>query len=487
MFDENGQPMAGFGKAFKKFVRRAVPSGVRKAFKDVSKVAGKVMNAPLDLTHKLMTRLPLVKDVHKGLDKLTGGTLTSLHRTVTLPGRAMQKGRVGKGELLEAVMNVVKVGAIVVSGGSAMALVAASAGALKQGPLGKTAFGRTILSVGEFAGGGGFSKGLAKAAEKQAVNMVAKKAATEVGKKLGPLGAIAASVAVQAGASGAGAGGRGGGKISPAATNQAAKQAVQVSEVAAKKATEEMAKSGMKFSTEAATAEAKRLVVAQAKAHVATEFRKKTGIPLDIAADVAQGKVPSPAAIKQKLLSDLRNAPEHLKSELSKIDSQKKVADMGMKKVLEEKERIYVREIAKREQDVAVIKKVTAEELVAHNINYKKRAELYVTKVDVMEDLAKKAEAVRAKANNEFTNMAEKEKLAMEAHDMESQLLAMQRDIEPLADEVAGLSLGSEQIKEDSAARLAMAEFGGRTKYTSGTGLSEQNDLAHPMLQYGLV
>jgi hypothetical protein len=463
---------------------------IKKAFKKVVKVvrkpAGKLINAPLNLTHKVMTTVPGVRDVHKGLDKLTGGTLSSFHRTLTLPGRAIETGKVSKAELLEAVVNVVKVGAIVVSGGSAVAVIGAAAGALKGGPLGKTKFGNALLSVGEVAGlAYGAGTGLSKAIEKKAIDVAAEKAASEVGKKAGPLGAIAASVAVQAGAAGAG-----GGKVSAvpqAATTQAAGAASKMADVAANNAAKELAKSGMKFSTDAAMAEAKKLVVEQAKGIVASEFKKKTGIPLDIATQVAQGKVPTAAQVRDQMKKELIAAPEHLKSMLADIPKQMANSDKTMGSILLERQKVLTAEIIKRDFNVAKVQDMTSKELVEHNVAFKSKAELYVSEVDEMVKIDKLAQAARLKANNSSTNMADKLKFGTEATTFERELLRRKDRVEPLGNEVAAMLVKSRELENDGAARLAIAEYGGATKYTSGTGNASAGDLRHPMLSYGLM
>ena len=463
-----------------------VPS-LDRVISDVGKGAGQFLQATNPITHlrKVAMFLPGVRDVYKGLDKLTGNTLTSLERVTDLPARALKGEGISKADLIEAAMMALKVGAIVVSGGSAVAIIGAAAGALKNGPLGQTPLGNAILSIGEVAGlAYGAGQGLAKAMSKKVTDMVSAEAATEVGKKAGPLGAIAASVAVASGSAGFNSPGS---SIANGATAASAKQAVAVAGKVAAKATEKLAESGMKFSTEAATAEAKKLVIAQAKSHVANEFKAKTGIPLGVAMDVANGKVPSPTEIKKQLLTDLRNTPDKLRAELAKIPKQKDMADFAMKKVLEEKERVYEREITQRIKDVKKVKEMGAKELMKYNSAYKIKAELYNAKINAMQTVATKAKGLRGKAMEATTNMADKLKFDNEATKEEAHLLVMKNESDPLANEIATMSVTSEEIKQDNAARLAIAEYGGKTKFTEGTGIANDIDFRHPMLIYGLV
>lgn len=466
--------------------RIKVPS-LNRVISDAGKLAGGAMKAMNPITHirKVAEFLPGVRDVYKGLDKLTGNTLTSLERVTNLPAKALEGKPIGKAELIEAAMMAFKVGAIVVSGGSAVALIGAAAGALKEGPLGKTALGNTLLSIGEVGSLASIGKqGIAKAIQGKATAMLSAQAATEVGKKAGPLGAIAASVAVSAGSAGFNTPGS---AIPNGATANAAKQAVAVSAKAATMATTKLAESGMKFSTDAAKAEAQKLIVSQAKSHVANEFKARTGIPLGLAMDVANGKVPSPTEIKKQMITDLRNSPDKLKAELAKIPKQKDMADFAMKKVLEEKERVYQREIVQRIKDVEKVKEMGAKEIVKYNSGYKIKAELYKQKVDAMQNVATQAKDLREKAIASTTNMQDKLKFDNDASKLELKLLAMKKDSDPLGNEIADMSVKSEEIVQDNAARMAIAEYGGKTKYTEGTDVASGNDLRHPMLAYGLV
>lgn len=476
--------MGGWKKIRRK-IRKLAPRVVTKNIKGAAKITGRVINAPLKLTHKIATTVPGLKHVYKGVDKLTGGTITSLYRTVTLPGRAIETGKLSKADLIEGVMNVVKVGAIIVSGGSAVAVIGAAAGALKSGPLGKTSFGNALLSFGEVAGLAYAGKvGIAKALQSKAKDMATAKAATEVGKKAGPLGAIAASAAVSVGAAGLNTPG---GKIPVAATANSAKQATQVSMKAATEAAKKLATSGLQFSTAAAKAEAEKIVIAEAKSIVAKEFQNRTGVPLSLAVKVFEGKVPSPAQIQKDLKKELTQAPEKLKEALAKIPDQKKLADMAMKKVLEEKEKIYQREIVQRLNDVEKIKDITSKELVSHNLIMKAKAEVYMAKNDELKKLSDNARSLRERASNEYTNMSDAKNLSAQALAMEQKVMAQALTMKPEGDELAAMSIKSELITQDGAARLVIAEYGGKTKYTEGTGNSELSDLRHPMLSYGLV
>lgn len=463
------------------------PKIISKTVKEIGKGAGAIYQAPLKLGHKVMTTVPGVKDVYKGLDKLTGNTLTSLHRTVMLPGQALRGKPISKGEMIEAIMNCVKVGAIIVSGGSAVALIGAASGALKGGPLGKTSFGRTLLSVGEIAGlAYGAGQGLSMTLQKKATDVVSQKAASEVGKNAGPLGAIAASAAIQAGAAGAGASpSTPGDKIPNAATNAGAKAVSKAADQAAVNAAKQLQSSGIKFSSEAAKAEAQKVVTAQAKGMVATEFKKKTGIPLDLATKIASGQIPSPAEVRNKLMSDLAQTPDRLKNEIANVQKQMTNAEPNMRKVLAQKQQIFEKEIQNRDKHMAIVQKKGADELVAFNTTYKKKAEGYVAQVEDLQNVSARAQELRKKAES-TANFAERDKYLLQAAALENQIMAKKKSLSPVEDELVVMAVESERIKEDQAARLAIAEHGGQTKWTPGMG-RESSELSHPMLIYGLV
>lgn len=182
----NGQGLDGFS-----FKAPKIKVNVKKAIKSVGKVATKVYMAPITVGIKVVKATPVLKDVHKGVDKLTGGTLSKLDRIANLPQKIADGKPISKAEIMEAVMTAVQVAAIVASGGSAAALVAAGAGMLKGGPLGDTAFGRNILTIAEIAGGAAAIQSTASAqlaaqgatqGASQGANIAATTAAKEVAK-----------------------------------------------------------------------------------------------------------------------------------------------------------------------------------------------------------------------------------------------------------------------------------------------------------------
>lgn len=205
------------------------PTTIKAVVKDVGKVAVKTVTAPIKLSTNLVKATPLVKDVYKGVDKLTGGTLSSINRVVVdLPNKIAAGKPVSKAELMEAAMVGLKAGAIIMSGGSAASLVSAGAGMLKAGPLGQSSLGRNLLTLAEVAG--------AAAAIHQAATAKAAAKTAEVGSK-------------------------------------------ELAQKAAQSTTKEIAKKTMQESAQEAV-KAKGLDMAKQRA--LSEVQKKTGIPAGI-------------------------------------------------------------------------------------------------------------------------------------------------------------------------------------------------------------
>lgn len=173
------------------------PKSFTAAVKDVGKIAAKAVTGPTQVGLSIVKATPLVKDVYKGVDKLTGGTLTSAERVLDLPNKIAAGKPVSKGELIEAAMLAAKIGAIAASGGSAASIVSATSGALKNGPLGQSALGKNILTITEIASTGMAVKDII---EQQAKSQAKTIAAKELEKKVGiPFSVIQAAYGVTSG------------------------------------------------------------------------------------------------------------------------------------------------------------------------------------------------------------------------------------------------------------------------------------------------
>lgn len=169
-----------------------MPKNAAAAIKDVGKIAAKVATAPIQIPTKIIKGTPGLRDVYKGVDKLTGGTLSSVERVVNLPNRLAAGKPISKAEIMEAAMVGLKAGAIIMSGGSAASLVSVGAGMLKAGPLGQSSLGRNLLTLAEVAGAAAAihqaaaSKAAAKTAQagsKQLAQKAAQSTTKEVAKK----------------------------------------------------------------------------------------------------------------------------------------------------------------------------------------------------------------------------------------------------------------------------------------------------------------
>jgi hypothetical protein len=100
--------------------------------------------------------MPIIRYLYIGVDELTGGFLTNLSLLSSLPGRFIVGKPISRSDLLKALsaLKVILVVAIgVLTGGATIAIIGATAGLLKAGPLGKTALGRTLLDIAAIGAG----------------------------------------------------------------------------------------------------------------------------------------------------------------------------------------------------------------------------------------------------------------------------------------------------------------------------------------------
>jgi len=92
---------------------------------------------------------PLTAHLYRELDNLTGGLMSSMRRIADLPGKAVGGEPISDAELYEALELGLKIGMIILSGGTATAIIGTSSSQLKKGTLGKNPLGRAILAIGE--------------------------------------------------------------------------------------------------------------------------------------------------------------------------------------------------------------------------------------------------------------------------------------------------------------------------------------------------
>jgi len=167
------------------------------------------------IADRFMNRMPIVSTVYDEIDVYSGGLVQRGVSAAVMPGK-LARGNVGLGltdervSKAEFIMNMIfyaQVAAIALSGGSAASVIGFTSQQLKQGPIGETETGRTILDVGAVAGvaatggAGSVAQNLQVAAENEAKRRVSQKAAEETAKRTGTgeLGQIAVGSALAPG------------------------------------------------------------------------------------------------------------------------------------------------------------------------------------------------------------------------------------------------------------------------------------------------
>lgn len=319
----------------------------------ISKAAGNLLNSdlnPVKLFERTMKNTPVLKDIWRDVDSFTGGLLTSATNLNNLPSRALRGEGISQAEIMDAASFALKAGLLVVSGpvGSVAfnaALIGTAAGQLKKGPLGQTELGRALLSVGEVAGiayaaGSAVSNVAAQKVKEEATDRLTQEAA----KKAGAAGAILAVAAT--------------GKVADP-NSSFVTSAMNAAQDEAKKAAivEIQKKTGIPVTLATQMVEGKvptqdqlqKEIIDHAKAQAASEFEKKTGVPVTVAQQIAQGRVPSMNEIKEKAYTNLNYAPEILKEQLKNVEAQIQAAPATIKTVLEEKKKALTETIAHRE------------------------------------------------------------------------------------------------------------------------------------------
>ncbi len=171
-------------------------------------VLGKVYKEinPVHLTNEFLRNNPVFAHSFNELDKLTGGLLTSIENVTQLPGDAIAGEPISPARIAEALEMMLKVAAIVFSGGSATAIIGVTSSQLKKGTLGQTELGRALLSIGEAVAiaqvaNSGIMKAVEAVAEQQVKGMTINEAIKAAGKNNEILAAIAATALVEGGAS----------------------------------------------------------------------------------------------------------------------------------------------------------------------------------------------------------------------------------------------------------------------------------------------
>jgi len=161
---------------------------------------------------KYLKELPLVQDVYKEVDVYTGGLVQRGVSAGTMPGKLVRgkpglgltDEKVSKAEFIQNMVFYAQMAAIVLSGGSAAAVIGFMSAQMKQGPLGETETGRTILTVGAVVGiaaaggSGSISANIQTALVNEAKRRAAQEASVRVAEETGTgeLGQVAVQSAL---------------------------------------------------------------------------------------------------------------------------------------------------------------------------------------------------------------------------------------------------------------------------------------------------
>jgi hypothetical protein len=457
----------------------------------ISKNAGTILNAPLQLTKQVVNNVPGIREVYRGVDRLTGGTLTSLQNTIMLPGRALQGQPISKAEFMESLSNVIKVGAIAVTGGAAASVIGATSSALAKGPIGQTPLGRNLLSVGEIASLSSLgNQSLIKVLEKKAVDEARNYAASEAGKKAGIIGSIAASAATGALAKGASAGLNIATKEIPIkasaqSASEFAKVAQQAGNQAVNNATQAIKNAVVKFDSAAAQEEFIKSAQTQARREVEKEFQKRTGLPLDVALKASRGEIPTRQELYDKVKNEFYGKISDLENRLSQIPRQISDAEPLMKKLLQEKSEMLAKEIADRKNLVKKVQQETAEQLAKANNELREKGAVAMAKQSVLAELGKQHDILSQKIKN--ANLDVRAKLTTEMAALQERILKARQERDKAVDEAEKAARAAEYEKEKGAVLVLQAEYGGPNAREKYLGSSDLESYEHPMLRYGLI
>lgn len=157
IFEDIGDAITGIFGSLGNFIN-IILEGIKNVFCEIAKLIAKIdwqklahvflveLN-PLHLIYQGLSTCPITEHMFRELDKFTGGFFTSVHQLSILPGRALRGDAISKEELISNALFVIKVALVVVAGGTAASIIAASSDQLKGGYLGETETGRAILMI----------------------------------------------------------------------------------------------------------------------------------------------------------------------------------------------------------------------------------------------------------------------------------------------------------------------------------------------------
>lgn len=132
------------------------------------------------ISNRLFAKIPIYNTCYNTVDRYTGEFLTRVELAVGVPARLGRGEYVSKAELISAAIIAMQAAAIIASGGSAAVLISITASQMKQGPIGQTKEGRTLLTLAEIAG---YAYAGASAASSASGSAAASSAGTAVAEK----------------------------------------------------------------------------------------------------------------------------------------------------------------------------------------------------------------------------------------------------------------------------------------------------------------
>lgn len=106
---------------------------------------------------EFLENFPLTRWIFQGIDYITGGFLTNMRALTSLPGQFVGGEHISRDQLMKAIGALTTIATVftaVITGGTTIAIISASAALLKNGPIGKTEIGRLLIDICSIGFGG---------------------------------------------------------------------------------------------------------------------------------------------------------------------------------------------------------------------------------------------------------------------------------------------------------------------------------------------
>ena len=169
----------------KSFIRASIKL-LSPVIKKLAYLAGSAMVYlnPISNSLRLLRSWKVTANLTKQVDRYTGGMITDYISVTSIPGRVVKGDKIPKEELIRDVLFAARVAAVVVSGGTATAIVGATANQLQQGELGQSELGRVVLGIAQVvAVAAATGQAWQEVAKRQAVNTAGEAAAQEAAQE----------------------------------------------------------------------------------------------------------------------------------------------------------------------------------------------------------------------------------------------------------------------------------------------------------------